>query len=447
MDNIHPYNNHSDVYNFFLHPSHFKDERQIFVLSIITNIFITIITAGIYLIPFLIINHLDNRDLEVWESTQANKISEIASSFFSQNAQVGGVANDQLTSQIQLEPLHKTHRISEELMQDLVETMLTHGCQIPVFIYQSYYFPPRDPFDLFIYHALDRFQFNSSISKDIYKHIKEHIQERLDDGLEYYEIDPSHEVQVLETFCQMLGLTDEGLYENYRSRSIGLSPLRSPAANMLLSYYFRKRTDVVFLDFTGENYLEAKDPVHKIAICGEIPYISKSESEVHEFVSTILANELNLHRNTRPKAILIPFGFCKQGTSAHQVFLAVEPSRTNQKEARITMVNTHGNHIKSYLTYEQAAMNAAGLVYNDPKTVIKRNEKRLWATPSCTHNAIDIMRQMVNVPNIQEAIENGLEPMTEKKDKQSRLEHGKKIKLFLKEKLAEAEELKKNIHK
>lgn len=74
---IHPYDNHSRAYNFFFHPLHFKEKWKT-VLAIITNIGLSILTFGLYQIPFWIVNRLDNRKLEMWKKEQAEKVEEVA---------------------------------------------------------------------------------------------------------------------------------------------------------------------------------------------------------------------------------------------------------------------------------------------------------------------------------------------------------------------------------
>lgn len=80
----HPYNYNTKVYNFLFHPLHDKDNL---IFSIITNIFLSVFTAGIWLIAFGIINFWDDRKLAIWKEGQASKVQDAVSPIFKQNEQ------------------------------------------------------------------------------------------------------------------------------------------------------------------------------------------------------------------------------------------------------------------------------------------------------------------------------------------------------------------------
>jgi len=63
MNTLHPYDDHSKIYNFFFHPLHFR-EIEMRVASIALNIFLTLVTFGIWQIPFWVANRLDDRKVE-----------------------------------------------------------------------------------------------------------------------------------------------------------------------------------------------------------------------------------------------------------------------------------------------------------------------------------------------------------------------------------------------
>ena len=81
---IHPYNKNSEFYNFCFHPLHFKED-WVTKVSVITNIFATVFSFGFWLIPFWIVNRLDNRHLKVWKKREAPKVDMAASKTFSKN--------------------------------------------------------------------------------------------------------------------------------------------------------------------------------------------------------------------------------------------------------------------------------------------------------------------------------------------------------------------------
>lgn len=70
---IHPYNKNSDIYNLFFHPLHLKKQGSR-ALSVITNIFITLVTAGLWQVVYWTVNQLDNKKLEVWKKGQADNV-------------------------------------------------------------------------------------------------------------------------------------------------------------------------------------------------------------------------------------------------------------------------------------------------------------------------------------------------------------------------------------
>jgi hypothetical protein len=327
--------------------------------------------------------------------------------------------------------------IPEELMDKLLNLMSENNSHIRLLLSYSYLFSPHDPFEIYIHNALTLFKFHDSKKRDIYKLNKKKINQHIAGNLQKNKVMQPTELQKLQYSLLSYEVTNAGLYRNYYDRNTSGSALTIFSINMLLSAYFQKRDDIVFLNSTGENYLQKKDSTNKIACCSHLPFVIDSKDAVSEFVETILENELQAHSSSRPKAIFIPLQFEKPQTQAHLTLLVVEPSTTKLKEAKITMINTHGDSLSMYQSYEKAAMNAAHLVYNGQGTTVFRNQKRLWATASCSHNIIDIMRKMADVPSVQEAVKKGLQPMTAKGDQEARLEHGEKIKTFLEEKLKE----------
>lgn len=78
---IHPYELHTDAYNFFFHPLH-KDKLQNIALSVFVNIALSILTIGIWQIAFWTVNRLDNRKVEIWQSHNTPKIQSATVKFF-----------------------------------------------------------------------------------------------------------------------------------------------------------------------------------------------------------------------------------------------------------------------------------------------------------------------------------------------------------------------------
>ena len=69
---VHPYDNNSNAYNIFFHPLHFK-EIEMKVASVVLNIILTLATLGLWLIPFGIINYLDDKKVEEWKAGKPAK--------------------------------------------------------------------------------------------------------------------------------------------------------------------------------------------------------------------------------------------------------------------------------------------------------------------------------------------------------------------------------------
>jgi hypothetical protein len=77
----HPYSEHSGVYNFLFHPLHGEGKLKT-ALSVITNIFLTIITGALWQIPFWIVNRLDNGRVEIWNQRQTPDVNKASSTIF-----------------------------------------------------------------------------------------------------------------------------------------------------------------------------------------------------------------------------------------------------------------------------------------------------------------------------------------------------------------------------
>lgn len=71
MTNVHIYDNYNTAYNFLFHPLHrSKENKTKALLAIITNIFLSIITAGTWQIVFWTINRLDHRKITAVKASE-----------------------------------------------------------------------------------------------------------------------------------------------------------------------------------------------------------------------------------------------------------------------------------------------------------------------------------------------------------------------------------------
>lgn len=284
---------------------------------------------------------------------------------------------------------------------------------------------PSNSFELFLFHSFTCFYSNNlENNTHVYKHLNDAWHPLIERNLKKNEIaNPTYSDKI---FWSLLSceVTDNSLCGGNIKRD--LYPLNGPQLNMLISSYLEEREDVVFLDFGARKYLLDKDPKNKISVCCNL-YHLESEEALREFIKTTLENELSAHLNNRPRVIFIPLTLSMKGKTSHEVLLVIEPSSSNVRMAKISMINNHGDHLKWNRADELIAMEAANTVYNDANTQIIRNTKRLFASASCTHNVVDFIRHLADVPSVYDAVKKGLQPMTVEGDKQARLEHKKRI--------------------
>jgi hypothetical protein len=103
MSAVHPYNKNSEVHNFLFHPLHGGKKAKT-SLSILTNIFMTLITGGLWQIPFWIVNRYDHKKIEVWKKGQTPSVNKAASRIFpsrEQQSQQPPTVSQQPTAQQQ----------------------------------------------------------------------------------------------------------------------------------------------------------------------------------------------------------------------------------------------------------------------------------------------------------------------------------------------------------
>jgi hypothetical protein len=70
----HPYARYSAIHTFLFHPLYEKKTSET-ILSVVTNIFMTVVTGGLWIIPFSIINRMDQKKLTVWKQEQATQVA------------------------------------------------------------------------------------------------------------------------------------------------------------------------------------------------------------------------------------------------------------------------------------------------------------------------------------------------------------------------------------
>jgi hypothetical protein len=75
---VHLYDSNSGVYNLLFHPLHSK-QKEVRAVSVITVIFLTIVTGGLWQIPFWIINQFDDKKLKKWNDGSSPKTNDSSS--------------------------------------------------------------------------------------------------------------------------------------------------------------------------------------------------------------------------------------------------------------------------------------------------------------------------------------------------------------------------------
>lgn len=200
-----------------------------------------------------------------------------------------------------------------------------------------------------------------------------------------------------------------------------------PNTNMLFDFYLN-RQDCTFIDRNGASMNgPAKD---KIAYTCEI-HKSYEPKTIQSEIRNFLGLELFQNRDSRPKKIFIPLSVDKNELG-HSILLVVEPSSKNNTEARITMINTHGDSLSLYREFEEAALKGAKEIYSSPNTTTSRNTKCIYTTAkSCGPDVVELARDLMDVENVQETVKKGLPRKTSEDDKKARLEQGEAIHQFL----------------
>lgn len=315
-------------------------------------------------------------------------------------------------------------------------------------ILKSWLTPPTDPFELYLYNVLTQFQFPEAKYPHPFQQSRQYIDDHIQKNLHQkgYQNNPT-EFQKLHACLDAFDITKKGLFRFPDHPESTGGALTSLGYNTILTAFKslnERPENLVFLDATGDNYLEGKNPKNKIVYCHDMPFQLSSENAVREFVQTILKNEKTKNPLSRPKAIFIPLQFADPEKESHQVLLVVEPSAAPIQAAKITMLNTHGNSLDMYRSFENAALQGAKSVYNDPTTTAIRNEKRLWVSASCSHNIVDYTLALTDIlqknQSVQKHVQEGkLQEMTPERELIIRQEHAKLIKAIAHEKLEQAQ--------
>lgn len=228
-------------------------------------------------------------------------------------------------------------------------------------------------------------------------------------------------------YMKNMALEDELLLQPYVDRENSKAGGTSTMVTSLLSIYFGNMEKGVCLTSSGE-YLgkSAKD-----AIAYSYAFAQGCEPEgVYNLMKSLLTLEFAKNQGARPQKIFVPISLNKDGIH-HEILLVIEPSAKELRQARITVINSHGNSLSMYREYELAALKAASEIYSSDKTVAIRNTKRFYTTAySCTHDLVETARLLANAPNAQELVKKGLPVRTAKDDKKVRLEHANDLLKF-----------------
>lgn len=78
MNACHPYEKNSNEYNFFFHPLHNAKKNPVkAIVAVIINIALSILSFGLWQIPFWIINRLDQKKIEVWSLNSSSSNGQL----------------------------------------------------------------------------------------------------------------------------------------------------------------------------------------------------------------------------------------------------------------------------------------------------------------------------------------------------------------------------------
>lgn len=121
----------------------------------------------------------------------------------------------------------------------------------------------------------------------------------------------------------------------------------------------------------------------------------------YDALKKLLEGEIRLHPEGRPAKILVPISLFPANREGHSILLVIEPDSKNLRKANITIVNTHGNAITSYLSYEKELLEMVKEVYNHPDTSAARNEKKTFTGGYCSIDCLENALHLATIPDVQ----------------------------------------------
>jgi len=240
---------------------------------------------------------------------------------------------------------------------------------------------------------------------------------------------PKKNLEAFEVMNVLFQLSNQNLLRPYTFKKDSSIGFTCANVNLLLSVYFN-REDCACIPLSGQP-LGDKSAKNRIAYTPEL-FISDTSQHVHDQIKANLETELQKNPSERPQKIFMPLSWTKNNIG-HSTLLVIEPSQTVKEEARITMINTHGDSLDLYREYEQAAINAAKEVYTSPNTTTVRNTKCIYTTAtSCGPDVVGLAIDLMDQPNVQATVKAGLPRKSHQDDLRNREKFGEATYEYLK---------------
>lgn len=184
-----------------------------------------------------------------------------------------------VTSSPQVKSATKSYiEIPQDTVKKLLEITQKKGePEVGNLILKSWLTPPSDPFDLYLYNVLTQFRFPNARSPNQFQKSRKYIDAHIQKNLNLQNYTNPTELQRLHACIEGFDVRKKGLYRfpNNPDDADASGALTSLDINSLLAAYRRYHENpnsIVFLDTTGDNYLEGKDPKNKIVYCADMPF-------------------------------------------------------------------------------------------------------------------------------------------------------------------------------
>ncbi|MBA2727594.1 MAG: hypothetical protein H0U49_05415 [Parachlamydiaceae bacterium] len=198
----------------------------------------------------------------------------------------------------------------------------------------------------------------------------------------------------------------DDMVQNKNNSRAGYSML---GQDILLMLFFLQKGGV-YIDTEGKT-ADGVELSGKIAYASHFSLYENDEPNCKpnvEALTNFLRRENDFHPSQRPAKIIIPFYLNSYGKTPHAVLLVIEPDPQERNKANITMVNPHGDGLKSYHSEENMILNAAKKAYRNSNAI--RNKKTAYSGAYCGIDCVENARYLAGVSNVYEHIKQSMLP-------------------------------------